>query len=97
MQSRIRIKILNDVFETDAEDTILLALQRYAQAQGLPTYGFSRFCWNASCGQCVLKMQSAGVACEDFACQTPVEPGLEIRSVPEVLRWSEKQKSGLGA
>lgn len=97
MQARIRIKILNEVFETDAEDTILFALQRYAQAQGLPTYGFTRFCWNASCGQCVLEMQSGDVRCRDFACQTPVEADMQIRSIPDVLAWREKLESDLGS
>jgi succinate dehydrogenase/fumarate reductase-like Fe-S protein len=95
MQSTVRIKIINDAFDADAEDTILFALQRYAQAKGLPVYGFTRFCWNASCGQCVLKMRSGGVTCRDFACQTPVEEDMELLSLPEVLHWPTKVKSGL--
>ena len=87
MRPKVRIKILDDEFETDAEDTVLFALQRYGQARNLPLYGFTRFCWNSSCRQCVVKLQSDELIYRDFACQTPVTEDLHILSLPRVLHW----------
>jgi hypothetical protein len=87
MRVSVRINILGDVFDTDAEDTVLFALQRYAQARGLPLYGFTRFCWNTSCRQCVVKLQMGNVSCSDFACQAPVSDDLQVDSLPQVLNW----------
>jgi len=88
MRDKVRIKVLEDSFETDAEDTVLFALQRYAQARDLPLYGFTRFCWNSSCGQCIVKLQSEGVRYGDLACQTPVTEDLQVLSLPRVLNWA---------
>jgi hypothetical protein len=94
MRSTVHIRILEDLFETDADDTLLFALQRYARKFGLPTYGFTRFCWNSSCHQCVVKLHSNGVGYRDHACQAPVEEGLQVQSVPRVLHWRRKSKAG---
>ena len=90
MRATVRIKILDDVFETDAEDTVLFALQRYAQARDLPVYGFTRFCWNSNCRQCVVKLQTKDGACSDFACQAPVTEEMRVLSLPRVLNWKRQ-------
>lgn len=90
MRSTVRIRILDDDFETDAEDTVLFALQRYAQARDLPVYGFTRFCWNTNCRQCVVKIQKDGECSRDFACQAPVSEDLQVQSLPRVLNWEPK-------
>jgi hypothetical protein len=96
MRSTVHIRILDDIFETDAEDTVLFALQRYAQERNLPTYGFTRFCWNTSCRQCVVKLRQDDIGCRDFACQAPVEDGLQVQSVPRVLHWHVKKATRTG-
>ena len=68
---------------------MLFALQRYAQARKLPVYGFTRFCWNTSCRQCVVKLQNGNDTCRDYACQTPVSEDLQVLSLPRVLNWKE--------
>ena len=87
MTDKVRIRILDDEFEAPAEDTILRALQLYGLARRLPQYGFARFCWNASCKQCILEFECEGARRRDFACQTEVSDGLHVRTLPQVLLW----------
>lgn len=92
MPKKIPIRVLGDEFEVVSEDSILRALQLYGYERGLPSYGFSRFCWNASCKQCVLRFECDGVRQNDFACQTDVRENMRILSVPQVLMWKNKLK-----
>src|SRR5262249_11762591 len=87
---RIRIRILEDDFEVEPGDSILRALQQYGVERDLPAYGFTRFCWNAKCRQCVLVFSCRGQHQRDFACQTEVREGIEIHTLPRVLMWKNK-------
>lgn len=93
MAGKIRIRILADEFAAAAEDSILRALQLFGIERRLPDYGFTRFCWNAKCKQCLVDFTCDGERRRDFACQTEVRPGLQVHSLPEVLMWSSKVKS----
>jgi len=93
MRDPVLIQILDDVFEADSEETVLFALQRYAQERNLPTFGFTRFCWNTSCHQCIVRLRTQVGTARDHACQAPVEPGLCVESVPRVLHWPTRTKS----
>jgi len=86
----IRVHILDDVIEVQPGDSILRTLQQYGVARGLPAYGFTRFCWNAKCKQCILDFSYDGVRNNDFACQTEARDGTRVHSLPEVLRWKKK-------
>jgi hypothetical protein len=88
--AKVRIRILDDWFETQGQDSILRALQMYGLHRNLPAYGFTRFCWNAKCKQCILEFACDGTTQRDFACQTEVRDDLEVRSLPEVLMWRQK-------
>ena len=90
MARKILIRILADVFEADAEESVLRALQMFGIARKLPSYGFTRFCWNAKCKQCILEYVCNGQRTKDFACQTQVEPGMQICTLPKVLMWKSK-------
>ena len=92
MAKKIPIQVLGDEFEAAADDSILRALQLYGYERGLPSYGFSRFCWNASCKQCVLRFECDGTRQSDFACQTDVKEGMRILTLPQVLMWKHKIK-----
>ena len=87
MVRKVRIEIRGEPFEARADDSILRALQEYGIACQLPDYGFTRFCWNASCGQCVLMFDRGDGVESGFACQTQVCAGLRIISLPAVLCW----------
>jgi predicted molibdopterin-dependent oxidoreductase YjgC len=90
--AKVRIRILDDTFEAQAQDSILRALQMYGLERNLPAYGFTRFCWNARCKQCILDFDCDGRSQRDFACQTEVQEGLQVKSLPEVLMWTVKMK-----
>ena len=68
----VHIRILDEWFEAQGQDSILRALQMFGVARNLPQYGFTRFCWNARCKQCILDFACDGQVRRDFACQTPV-------------------------
>lgn len=87
MARKIRIHIRTEPFEATADDSILRALQEYGIAHELPAYGFTRFCWNASCEQCILTFDRGDGVETNFACQTPICDGLQVFSLPEVLHW----------
>ena len=87
MARKVRIEICGEAFEARADDSILRALQEYGITHDLPAYGFIRFCWNASCNQCVLKFDRGDGVEAGLACQTPACTGLQVFSLPEVLRW----------
>jgi len=87
---RVRIRILDDTFEVQSEDSLLRALQEYGTARQLPPYGFARFCWNGSCKQCWLEVECDGANERAMACQTDVRDGLQVKSVPSVLMWGRK-------
>jgi hypothetical protein len=89
----VRIRILGEWFEAQGQDSILRALQMFGVARNLPQYGFTRFCWNARCKQCILDFACDGQARRDFACQTEVRDGLQVNSLPEVLMWRSKLPS----
>jgi hypothetical protein len=90
MPRNVCIRILEDTFEVAPEDSVLRALQLYGLDRQLPAYGFARFCWNASCKQCVFKYVCDGKTTSDLACQTDVRPGLHVKSVPSVLMWTRR-------
>ena len=90
MSERIRIRILEDEFEVQPGGSLLHALQLYGLARDLPAYGFTRFCWNAKCKQCILELTCQGFTSHDFACQTDVSDGLEVHTLPQVLMWKPK-------
>jgi predicted molibdopterin-dependent oxidoreductase YjgC len=87
---KVHIRIFDDVFEVDSGDSILRALQLYGVARDLPSYGFNRFCWNASCQHCVLAFACDGKRTSDYACQTDVREGMRILTLPRVLHWKRK-------
>jgi hypothetical protein len=93
MDGKLRIRILDDCIEVPAGDSILRALQVYAVARRLPTYGFGRFCWNGKCQQCILQFTCDGVRDRDFACQTEVRDDMQVNTLPDVLRWKHKINS----
>lgn len=93
MPRKVRIRILADEFEATGEDSVLRALQLFGIERRLPDYGFTRFCWNAKCQQCILEFTCDGTRQRDFACQTEVRPDLQVHTLPEVLKWSSKVKS----
>ena len=93
MARKFNIRILDEIFEATAEDSLLRALQMFGLARKLPDYGFTRFCWNAKCKQCILEYACEGRRTKDFACQTPVQPDLQICTLPEVLMWKSKVRS----
>ncbi|MFQ5600804.1 MAG: 2Fe-2S iron-sulfur cluster-binding protein [Candidatus Krumholzibacteriia bacterium] len=86
---KVAIRILDDPFETRANESILHALQVYALQRQLPAWGFARFCWNASCEQCVLDVSCGDGRWRGLACQTQVREGLRVHTLPEVLMWTE--------
>jgi hypothetical protein len=90
MSSTLRIRILDDEIEVPAGDSILRALQIYALARKLPAYGFTRFCWNARCQQCVLVYRSEDETRCDNACQTEARDGMQVLTLPDVLKWRSK-------
>ena len=92
MGKKVRIRILDEEFDAPAEDSILRALQLFGIARRLPAYGFGRFCWNASCKQCIVEYERDGIRTRDFACQTSVGDGMRVRSVPHVLLWKNLLK-----
>ena len=87
---QVRIRILDDNFDAQSEDSLLRTLQLYCAARQLPPYGFARFCWNGSCKQCWLDLECNGATDRAMACQTDVCEGQELKSVPSVLMWSRK-------
>ena len=87
MARKVRIEIRGEPFEASADDSILRALQEYGIARNLPAYGFTRFCWNTSCEECVLTFDRGDGAETYFACETPTCAGLQILSLPEALHW----------
>jgi len=87
---KVPIRILDDAWEASAEDSLLRALQMYGVDRRLPAYGFTRFCWNAKCQQCILEFVCEGAHQKDYACQTEVQPGLQICTLPDVLMWKKK-------
>ena len=93
MQRTLRIQILDEEFEADAEDSLLRALQFYGIRRDLPDHDFKSFCWNADCHQCLVEIECQGVRGLRFACQTSPLPGMAIRSIPGILRWDRKLKS----
>ncbi len=92
MSRKLRIRILEDPFELPDGGSLLHALQLYGVARDLPDYGFTRFCWNAKCKQCVLELTCDGRTRRDFACQTDTCDGLEVHTLPEVLMWKPKSR-----
>jgi len=90
MADKVQIRILDDEFEVDSEDSILRALQLYGVSRRLPSYGFNRFCWNASCHHCVLAFACDGERRSDHACQTDVREGMRILTLPRVLHWKRR-------
>jgi len=90
MSGTLKIQILDDVVEVPAGDSILRALQIYGIVRGLPAYGFTRFCWNAKCQQCILEYSCGAGRDIDYACQTEARDGMQIHSLPEVLNWTQK-------
>ena len=90
MGGRIRLRILDDVFEVKPGDSILRALQEYGLARGLATYGFARFCWNFRCNQCFLEYARDGSRARGFACQIEARDGTEVLTLPRVLMWKNK-------
>lgn len=93
MAGKFRIRILDEIFEAHAEDSLLRALQMFGLARNLPAYGFTRFCWNAKCKQCILEYVCNGQRTRDFACQTQVQPDMQVCTLPDVLMWKSKVKS----
>jgi len=87
---RVRIRILDDDFEAQSEDSLLRALQLYGTARQLPPYGFARFCWNGSCKQCWLELECQGGTESVMACQTDACEGQQLKSLPSVLMWNRK-------
>ena len=94
MARKVRIRVLADSFAATADDSILRALQEYGIARNLPSYGFTRFCWNASCEQCILSFDRGAGSERDFACLTSVCEGMEIHSLPAVLYWRSMRSRG---
>ena len=90
MDRKVRVRILDDTIEIPAGDSILRALQIYATLRKLPAYGFTRFCWNAKCQQCILVYSCNGVRERDYACQTEACDGTRVHTLPEVLKWKNK-------
>lgn len=90
MTDKVHIRILDDEFEVDPGDSILRALQLYGVSRRLPSYGFNRFCWNASCNHCVLAFSCDGKRRSDYACQTDVCEGMRLLTFPRVLHWKRK-------
>jgi hypothetical protein len=91
MSAPLRIRILDDVIEVPAGDSILRALQIYSIARQLPAYGFARFCWNARCQQCLLDFTLASRRRRRaYACQTEAVDGMHILSLPAVLNWKNR-------
>jgi hypothetical protein len=90
---KIPIRILDQAFEVQAEDSLLRALQMFGVARNMPDYGFTRFCWNAKCKQCILEYVCDGQPATDFACQTQCRPDMQVRTLPHVLMWKLKVKS----
>ncbi len=87
MARKLRIRVLDKTFAAAADDSILRALQQYGLERGLPAYGFTRFCWNASCTECILSFDRGQGVEVDFACQTAVCEGMQILDLPTVLHW----------
>ena len=94
MARNVRIEILGDSFEVREGDSILHALQEYGIARNLPAYGFTRFCWNASCEQCVLTFERGAGHEVDYACLTTTCAGMRILTLPDVLYWKQLRSSG---
>lgn len=90
----VRIQILDDPFETRCGGSILQALQEYGIARDLPGYGFTRFCWNASCEQCVLTFERGEGREVDYACQTTTCAGMRLHTLPDVLHWGRLLSRG---
>ena len=91
MSTALRIRILDDEIEVPAGDSILRALQIYSIARRLPAYGFTRFCWNAKCQQCVLEFVCSNSSRRrDYACQTEAVDGMQILTLPAVLNWKNR-------
>jgi NADH dehydrogenase/NADH:ubiquinone oxidoreductase subunit G len=90
MDGKVRIRILDDTIEVPPGDSILRALQIYGILRKLPAYGFTRFCWNAKCKQCILRFSCDGVRERDFACQTEARDGMQVHTLPDVLKWKLK-------
>ncbi|UCE01845.1 MAG: (2Fe-2S)-binding protein [Candidatus Latescibacterota bacterium] len=88
MARKVRIQILDHAFEANPDDSLLRALQAFGSRHALPDFGFARFCWNASCEQCVVNVDRGRGGETLLACQTPVREGTSLRSLPTVLLWS---------
>jgi NADH dehydrogenase/NADH:ubiquinone oxidoreductase subunit G len=88
MARKVRIQILDHAFEANPEDSLLRALQAFGSRHALPAFGFARFCWNASCEQCIVNVDRGRGGETLFACRTPAREGTALRSLPAVLLWS---------